>query len=84
MVTIDSQPVQTGQKPLSNLQLTMLQLFSSDVSEDDLKAIQRLIAKYFADKVTALVDADFEDSGIDPESLLVEHLRTPYKPQTMA
>ena len=38
--------------PLSNLQLHLLKLFASGVSEEDLKAIQRMIARYFADKAS--------------------------------
>lgn len=32
-------------------------------SEEDLKAIQRLIARYFAEKATALADLDYAEKG---------------------
>ncbi len=36
----------------SNMQLELLNLFNLDISEEDLKAIKRLITKYLADKIT--------------------------------
>ena len=70
---------QTLTFPLSNLQLKLLQLFSQNVSEEDLKAIQRLIVLYFAEKATQAADADWVAKGYDADSLLKEHMRTPSK-----
>ncbi len=69
----------TGKKPLSNIQLQLLQLFAEDVSDEDLKAIQRMIVRYFAEKATAEADKDWDEKGYTSESFLKEHLRTPYK-----
>ena len=66
-------------QPLSNLQLTLLKLYATEVPEEDLKAIQRLIAKYFAEKATNLANQDFIEKGYSAESMLNEHIRTPYK-----
>lgn len=66
-------------QPLSNLQLTLLNLYASDVSEDDLKAIQRLIARYFAEKATELANQDYAEKGYTAQEFLNEHIRTPYK-----
>jgi hypothetical protein len=66
--------------PLSNLQLTLLKLYASNVSEEDLKAIQRLIARYFAEKATVEADKDYLEKGYNAEDFLKEHSRTPYKP----
>ncbi len=66
-------------QPLSNLQLTLLNLYTSDVSEEDLKAIQRLIARYFAEKATELANQDYEEKGYTAQGFLKEHIRTPYK-----
>ncbi|MDO8365593.1 MAG: hypothetical protein Q7T20_02265 [Saprospiraceae bacterium] len=65
--------------PLSNLQLTLLKLYASNVSEEDLKAIQRLIARYFAEKAIELATEDCIEKGYTAEGFLKEHLRTPYK-----
>ena len=66
-------------QPLSNLQLTLLNLYASNVPEEDLKAIQRLIARYFAEKATELANQDYEEKGYTAEAFLKEHIRTPYK-----
>jgi len=68
-----------AKQPLSNLQLTLLNLYASDVSEEDLKAIQRLIARYFAEKATELADLDYAEKGYTAQDFLDEHMRTPYK-----
>jgi hypothetical protein len=67
----------------SNMQLELLNLFNRDISEEDLKAIKRLITKYLAEKLSLLADKVWEDKGLtnqDMETLLHTHLRTPYKP----
>ncbi|MCG8330263.1 MAG: hypothetical protein MI974_21375 [Chitinophagales bacterium] len=43
-------------KPLSNLQIELLRLYSQNVSEEDLIAIKRLLAKYFADRASDEMD----------------------------
>ena len=71
--------------PLSNIQLKLLQLFSQNVSDEDLKAIQRMIVRYFAEKATDAADRDWEEKGYDAGTLLSEHMRTPYqRPNTKA
>ena len=69
----------TPQPPLSNLQLHLLKLFAAGVSEEDLKAIQRMIARYFADKASAEARIVWEEKGYTAEQLLQENMRTPYK-----
>ena len=67
-----------ARQPLSNLQLTLLNLYATDVSEEDLKAIQRLIARYFAEKATELANQDYIEKGYKAKDFLKEHIRTPY------
>ena len=69
----------TDKQPLSNVQLKLLQLFAQDVSDEDLKAIQRMIVHYFAEKATALANEDWDEKGYTAESFKAEHMRTPYK-----
>lgn len=71
----------SSKQPLSNLQLQLLQLFAQDVSEDDLKAIQRMIVRYFAEKASDAADEDWEEKGYSVEQFKGEHMRTPYKGQ---
>ena len=69
-------------RPLSNMQLELLKLFSRDLSEEDLKAIKRLIVHYLAEKATYLADQVWEEKGWtneDMDRLLETHMRTPYQ-----
>lgn len=68
-----------AKQPLSNIQLQLLQLFAQDVSEEDLKAIQRMIVRYFAEKATDAADKDWDEKGYTAEQFKNEHMRTPYK-----
>ncbi len=71
-------------QPFSNIQLELLKLYADNISEADLKAIQRLIARYFAEKGMDIADEEWEKRGYDSETLLREQMRTPYKKQTSA
>jgi hypothetical protein len=66
-------------QPLSNVQLQLLKLFAQDVPEEDLKEIQRMIVRYFAEKATAAADKDWDEKGYTAEQFKKEHMRTPYK-----
>ncbi len=66
-------------QPLSNIQLRLLQLFAQDVSDEDLKAIQRMIVRYFAEKATAVANEDWDEKGYTAEAFKAEHMRTAYK-----
>lgn len=67
------------QTPLSNLQLQLLKLYAAGVSDEDLKAIQRMIARYFADKASVEAQEVWVEKGYTAEHLLQENMRTPYK-----
>ena len=45
-------------KPLTNLQLELLKLYSLDLSDDQLLEIKRLIANYFAEKASDELNFD--------------------------
>lgn len=64
--------------PLSNIQLQLLQLFADNVPEEDLKAIQRMIVKYFAEKASDAADQDWDDRGYTADNFKEEHMRIPY------
>ena len=67
--------------PLSNLQRKMLKLFAQEVPEEDLIAIQQLIARYFAEKAMDAADRSWDDKGWtdeDASKLLKTKMRTPY------
>ena len=63
----------------SNLQLELLKLYADNISEKDLKAIQRLIARYFVPKYfgsrTKEADKILDEKGYTAEKLLSGHER---------
>ena len=62
------------------MQLELLKLFSRDLSEEDLKAIKRLIVHYLAEKATYLADQVWDKRGWTNEDMvrfLETHMRTP-------
>jgi len=68
-------------RPLSNLQLELLRLYSTDVSDSQLLEIKSLLADYFSQQIdedmTALWDKnEWDEKTI--ESWKNERLRTPY------
>lgn len=67
---------------LSNLQLELLKVYSRPVSEDDLLAIKRFLANYFAEKSMNLADAVWDKKGWterDSDRMMSEHSRKSVK-----
>ena len=68
--------------PLTPAQLEILKVMARPMSEKDLRAIKRLIVRYFADKLTEQVDKIWDEKGWkeeDTNRILNTHLRTRYK-----
>lgn len=63
---------------LTKAQLEMLQLMERPMTEEDLDAIKKLIATYFAGKLTRLADKVWGEGEWDEQKLLDSHMRTPY------
>lgn len=57
------------QRSLSNLQVELLKVFSHDLDESDLVAIQRMLANYFAEKATAAFDEVWDSEGWSNETM---------------
>ncbi len=55
---------------LTNLQLELLRTFSRQVSNDDVLAIRKMLADYFADKAMNLADKAWERNGWKAEDTL--------------
>lgn len=60
------------------MQLELLKLYTRNVTDEDLKAIKDLLAQFFAKKATALATKVWDEKGLDAESILNTHIRTPY------
>ncbi len=66
---------------LNKAQLEILKLLATDISEEDTKAIKKLITAYFVRKVLDQVDELWEERGVTNDTLdewLHEHKRTSY------
>lgn len=56
-------------KPLTNLQLELLQLYSLNLPEGELLEIRRLIARYFADKASDEMDRLWDQENWSDETM---------------
>jgi hypothetical protein len=66
--------------PFNEMQLEIIQLFAREMSADDMKAIKRMITRYFAQKAIESADQVWEEKGwtqADEARLLAIHQRTP-------
>ncbi len=50
--------------PLSNVQLELLKIFSTDLSEPDLLELKALLAKFYAAKSIELANQVWEEKGL--------------------
>jgi hypothetical protein len=53
--------------PLSNLQLELLKLYSTNISETDLLEIKRFLGRFFMQKAIAQADAVWDEKNYDNE-----------------
>ncbi len=66
-------------QPFSNVQLELLKLFASNVTDEELLEIKELLAKYFFEKAKDSADKAWDEKGLDEKTLLNTHYRTPYR-----
>ena len=74
-------------RPLTNVQREILQSFNYELSEQDLRDFRRMLADYFARKVSDDIDVLFEQRGWEEkktEEWAATHLRTPYTDSSSA
>lgn len=70
---------QTTPTRLSNLQMELLKLYSNNVSENEMKDIQRLLSNYFSEKIDTEMDQLWENNNWSDETVeswKSEHLRS--------
>ncbi len=63
---------------LTNLQLELLKVFARKVSDDDVKAIRKMLVQYFAKKAMNIADQTWDEKGWtnqDAENMMREHHR---------
>jgi len=56
-------------KPLTNLQLELLKLYSMELSEEQLKDVRRLLANYFAKQASDEMDRLWDERGWNEETM---------------
>ncbi len=74
--------MEARREPLTNLQLEILKTFSHQLSDEDLQALRKLIADFFAKRAIAEANKVWDEEKWDEgkaEELLNTKLRTPYK-----
>ncbi len=59
----------TIQAPLSNLQLELIKLFRYELPDEQLLEIRRLLARYFAQKVTHEMSQLWDEKGWSDETI---------------
>ncbi len=55
---------------LSNLQLELLRLYGNGVSDESLREIKKIFAKYFADKATDAMDKVWDEKNLTEQDML--------------
>jgi hypothetical protein len=66
---------------LTNIQLELLKLFSTNISDEETADIKRLIVQYYKAKLDREMDILWEERGYTDDTAtqwLEEHMRTPY------
>jgi len=68
---------------LSNLQLELLRLYGRNVSEETLREVKGILAKYFAGKATEAMDKVWEEKNLTEQDMIDwtnEHNRAENRP----
>ncbi|HSK71852.1 MAG TPA: hypothetical protein VK892_09175 [Pyrinomonadaceae bacterium] len=55
---------------MSNLQLELLRLYGNDISDESLREIKEILAKYFADKASNAMDKVWEEKNLTEEDMI--------------
>jgi hypothetical protein len=61
--------IMATRKPLSNLQLELLKLYSVPLSESELLEVKQLLAKHFANRLTRHVDDIWQEKGLTKDDV---------------
>lgn len=67
---------------MSNLQLELLKLYSTDIPDDQLLEIKKILAKYFAKQIDLEMNNLWDEKNWSQKTIddwKNSHLRTPYK-----
>lgn len=56
-------------RPLTELQLELLKLYSTNLADDELQEVQQLLARFFARKATREADRVWDQRGLTNEDM---------------
>jgi hypothetical protein len=74
--------METLNAKLSNAQLEILKLFSTDLTPDELADLKKILQAYKLKRVVDLADQVWDEKGWTQETMddfLKTHMRTPYR-----
>ncbi len=69
---------------MSNIQLELLRLYGSNVSDETLREVKGVLAKYFADRATDRMDSVWTEKDLTDEDMIAwtnEHSRSESRPR---
>ena len=55
--------------PFTNVQLELLKVFATQLSDEDLQELKKIIAKFLLEKARDRADAIWEERGYDEETM---------------
>lgn len=55
--------------PLSNVQMELLRLYSTNLSEEDLKDLKMVLARFFAERSIKLANKIWDEKGFTDEGM---------------
>ncbi len=55
---------------LSNMQLELLRLYGNGVSDETLREVKTILAKYFADRATREMDSVWDEKGLSEQDMI--------------
>jgi hypothetical protein len=55
--------------PLTNVQMELMKLYGTDMSEADLEELKNVLAKFYADKAIAAANAVWDQKGLTNDDM---------------
>lgn len=55
--------------PLSNVQIELLKLFNTNLSDQDIAELKKLLSKFYADKAIAYADKIWDEKALTDEDM---------------
>lgn len=69
---------------MSNLQLELLRLYTNNVSEETLREVKEVLARFFSERAASDMDLLWDEKGLSPKDMIDwanEHNRSENRPR---